>query len=588
MLTLDRRQCRTSIGLVCEVEPHMPSHELDDLSHRSREIGPLPVVQHFFDRLGLDELLATHVPERKRGRRIALAHGKALSVMVANILTSREPLYAVRSWLERRIVGHVGLDDGEVALFNDDRIGRALDRLYGTDPASLMTAVVMRAVKEFSIDVSQVHSDTTTVTFSGAYDGQKDKAALSRPPLITFGHNKDHRPDLKQLVYALVVSADGAVPVHYKTYDGNKSDDKTHIEAWEAIRAIAGRPDFFYVADSKLCTRENMGFIAGKGGVFLTVLPRSRQEDDVFRAYIQDHAIPWQEVRRKPDYDSDKPDRVHDAFEPDTKSVEGYRIVWYRSSVKASIDEKRRSDRMARARMRIENLEQRTGAHQFRSVEAAQKAADKVVQDEGAQLWLRVQIREVGVHDFKQASPGKPGKDTKYRRIDIPVILFDVSEVATAIVADAKCDGLFAMVTNNTQLTPKELLAVYKYQPFLEKRNEQLKSVLAVAPVFLKKPERVAALLFLYFLAILVFALIEREVRRAMARDGIEAIPLYPEGRPCQAPTCDGILQAFEGIRRTDLLDSAGAIVKAFCDPLSPVANKLLHLLHVSRKAYQT
>ncbi len=140
---------------------------------------------------------------------------------------------------------------------------------------------------------------------------------------------------------------------------------------------------------------------------------------------------------------------------------------------------------------------------------------------------------------------------------------------------------------NNTQLDPKELLAVYKYQPFLEKRNEQLKSVMAIAPVFLKKPERVAALLFLYSLAVLVFALIEREARRAMVREGIEALPLYPEDRMCKAPTCDGILQAFEGIRKTDLLDRAGTIVKSFCDPLSPVAIHLLKLLHVSRKTYQ-
>jgi hypothetical protein len=191
------------------------------------------------------------------------------------------------------------------------------------------------------------------------------------------------------------------------------------------------------------------------------------------------------------------------------------------------------------------------------------------------------------VHDYKQASPGHPSKDTNYRRIDIPVMLFEVTEVADAIVADAKCDGLFAMVTNHKDLDPKALLAAYKYQPFLEKRNEQLKSVMAIAPVFLKKPERVAALLFLYFLAVLVFALIEREARRAMAREGIEAIPLYPESRACRAPTCDGILQAFEGVRKTDLLDRSGSIVKSFCDPLSPVASQLLELLHVSRKAYQ-
>ena len=564
----------------------MPSHDLDDVSLLSREVGPLPVVQHFFERLGVEELLHTYVPERRLGRQPVVRNSKALTVMVANILTSREPLYAVPGWLARRVAEHTGLSEDQVSLMNDDRIGRALDRLYRTDPASLMTALVVRAVKEFHIDLSQVHCDTTTVTFSGAYGGQRDKEQRQRPPLITFGHNKDHRPDLKQLVYCLTVSADGAVPVHYKLYDGSTSDDNTHIETWTTIRKIAGRADFTYVGDSKLCSRDNMGYIAKEGGVFVTVLPRSRREHETFCVYVQDHAIPWQEVRREKDGEGDKPDRVHEAFESLERSAEGYRVIWYRSSVKRAIDERRRGDRIARSKMRIEKLEQRRGAHRFRTVESAQKAAEQALQEEGAQDWLKVQIREASVKDFKQTTPGRPGKDTKYRRVDIPLLLFEVAELPDAIRADAKCDGLFAMVTNHEQLSPTELLAVYKYQPFLEKRNEQLKSVLAVAPVFLKNPERVAALLFLYFIAVLVFALIEREARQQMERHGLDTIPLYPEQRPCKAPTCDGILQAFEGLRKNQLLDSKGTVLRTFFDPMSRVARQLLKLLHVDGKPF--
>lgn len=559
----------------------MPQFDVDDISLRAREIGPLPIVRQFLERMKVADLLAEFVPERKLGRRSSLPNSRALSAMVSNILTSREPLYAVPGWFAKRAAEHAGLSDGEVGLLNDDRIGRALDRLAEADLASLMTALVVRAVREFKIDMSQVHSDTTTVTFSGAYDGQKDKTELRRPPLITFGYNKDHRPDLKQLVYLLAVSADGAVPIHYKLYDGNKTDDKVHIETWKTLREVAGRADFTYVADSKLCTRENMGFIAEQGGVFVTVLAGSRREHDQFRAYLQGHAVAWEEVRREQDGEAGGPPRVWEAFDEAGRSSEGYRVVWYRSSVKRSIDERRRADCIARAKMRIEHLEQRTGSHRFRTIETAQKAADGVLQSEGAQNWLKVRVVESSVTDFKQASPGRRGKDTAFRRVDIPIFLFEVDELADAIRSDAKCDGLFAMVTNHETLTPKELLAVYKYQPFLEKRNEQLKSVLAIAPVFLKKPERVAALLFLYFIAVLAFALIEREARQQMERLGIDSIPLYPEERACRAPTCDGILQAFEGIRRNELIDADGHVVRSFYDPLSQVAKQLLKLLRI-------
>ena len=142
------------------------------------------------------------------------------------------------------------------------------------------------------------------------------------------------------------------------------------------------------------------------------------------------------------------------------------------------------------------------------------------------------------------------------------------------------------MVTNVEDRTAAEILAAYKYQPFLEKRNEQLKSVLSVAPILLKNPKRVAALLFVYFLAVLVFALIEREVRRAMQKRDIASIPLYPEGRPCKAPTTDGILSAFLGLRRTQLLTPDGAIVRTFHDPLRPVVAQLLEMMRVDPAHY--
>jgi transposase len=571
-------------------QEHSPADPYADLSMESLEVGPIPVLHCFFDRLQLEKLLDQYVPEKNLGRRSKISHAHALSMMVANVLTSREPLYGVPDWLGRHVPEHFRLsDDQQSSLMNDDRIGRALDRLYEVDPASLMTAVVVRAVKEFKIDLSQIHNDTTTVTFSGGYEGQKDKEEKKRPPLITFGYNKDHRPDLKQLVYSLTVSSDGAVPIHYKTYDGNTTDDKTHIETWNAVREIAGTASFLYVADSKLCSRENMGYIVERGGAFITVLPRSRHEDDTFRKRCQEHRIAWEEVRRESNpRGKTKADIVYHAHEPNEVTDDGYRIIWYRSSVKRELDEKRRAKRIARAKMRIENLEERTGAHRFRNVESAQKAAEEVLQEEGAQRWLRVVVCETTADEFKQEKPGRPGKDTKYRRVKMPVILFDVEEIADVIAADALCDGLFAMVTNKEKkiMDAAAILDAYKYQPFLEKRNEQLKSVLSVAPIYLKNPKRVAALLFLYFLAVLVFALIERDARLRMKARGIESIPLYPEGRPCKAPTTDGILSAFLGLRRTRLIEPGGAVVRTFYDPLPPVVAQLLKLLRVDGRAY--
>jgi len=97
---------------------------------------------------------------------------------------------------------------------------------------------------------------------------------------------KDHRPDLKQLVLVLTVTADGAVPLTHRLAAGNTNDDRTHIDTWDELRALTGGAGFLYVADSKLCTREQMSHIDREGGRFVTVLPRTRREDGQLRDWM--------------------------------------------------------------------------------------------------------------------------------------------------------------------------------------------------------------------------------------------------------------------------------------------------------------
>ena len=98
-------------------------------------------------------------------------------------------------------------------------------------------------------------------------------------------------------------------------------------------------------------------------------------------------------------------------------------------------------------------------------------------------------------------------------------------------------DGVFPLVTNDRNLSELELLLAYKRQPRVEKRFAQLKTDYEVAPVYLKEARRIQALLCVYFLAQLVQALLERELRQAMEREKLNSLPLYPEGRPCRYPT---------------------------------------------------
>ena len=554
---------------------------------QARTIGALPVVNHFLDRLQLDAILARYVPHADR--RCRLAPATALGLLVRNVMLRRAPVYALEEWAAPFEPGQLRLAAAEACLLNDDRVGRALDRLFDADRASLLTEVVVRAVREFQVELEALHNDSTTVTFSGQYSSADGRARRGRPTLkIAHGHNKDHRPDLKQLLWILTVSADGAVPVHFRSADGNITDDVTHIQTWQTLCRLVGRPDFLYVADCKLCTKPAMSHIAERGGRFLTVLPRTRREDAWFRDWVHTHSLDWQEAWNRPH--ARRPDGPRDHYrvvESPIRSAEGYRLVWVWSESKTEQDQLARQARIEQGILALEILETRLRGTRCRLREhaAVVKAVEILLSDSGSGRWLSVTVSQTLDERFHQERRGRPGPRTRYVRQ--PRMRFQLHwQLRTdTIEYDARTDGMFPLITNDPILPATELLHTYKYQPRLEKRHEQLKSVHAVAPVFLKNVARIEALLLIYFFALLTNALIERELRRGMNRAGLASLALYPEERLCRAPTTDRVLELLQDLRRMTLYRRKH-LIQTFPPTLSPIQQQCLALLGVPPSDY--
>jgi transposase len=128
------------------------------------------------------------------------------------IALGRQPLYELSEWVTTIDPKCHGLNEQSVNSLNDDRFGRALDKLYLCDRATLMTEIVLKMIKCINLDMSRIHNDSTTVKAYGKIAGvTKDGLRMAH------GISKDHRPDLVHLVFGLTISSDGAVPVHYKT-----------------------------------------------------------------------------------------------------------------------------------------------------------------------------------------------------------------------------------------------------------------------------------------------------------------------------------------------------------------------------------
>ena len=141
-------------------------------------------------------------------------------------------------------------------------------------------------------------------------------------------------------------------------------------------------------------------------------------------------------------------------------------------------------------------------------------------------------------------------------------------------------------MTNDVAMTQAELLLAMKRQPGVENRHHVLKGVVDFVPVYLKSNERIDAFAFLGYIAVLVHALMERELRTAMRDAGIADLPLYPEGRACKGPTAARVIEIFEPLCAHELVEN-DRVLRRYDPALSKLHREILDLLEVPATAYQ-
>ena len=323
-------------------------------------LGPHPILQHFLDRMHFSAMVGSCLGTPREGR---LDHAQTLSVLIQNIILSPAPLYRIAEWAEPLAPQALGISVQEKRSLNDDRVARCLDALASVRARNLFFRLALHIIKKFELDTGRIHHDTTTVTFHGRYDH------AVRQPRITHGMNKDHRPDLKQLVFGLNVTGDGAVPISHEIYDGNRTDDTIHRSNLDRLREILGREDFIYVADSKLCTRKNLKHLAGYGGKFVTVLPRTWAEDKRFRKDLRSGPrVRWRRflVLENQRRERDPPDIYYTTADAPAETGDGYRIIWCRSSQKTELDAQIREAGLQRIEAELFDLNSRLNRGRLR------------------------------------------------------------------------------------------------------------------------------------------------------------------------------------------------------------------------------
>lgn len=543
---------------------------------RRLEVGPLPLIAAIMRQMGLREILQEFIGSSSRE---AVAAVDVLIVLVANMTVAKDPLYELAHWVDSRDLRALGYRERPAARFTDDRCARALDKLYRCDRASLMTRLVVSAIRAFDLQLDRIHNDSTTVKAFGRIPGRTRTGVELR-----HGHSKDHRPDLKQLVYSLSVTDDGAVPIHHKVYSGNRNDETTHIETWDTLRRIHGSAQFIYVADCKLCTEQQLTHIVSLGGKAITILPENFTEVRDFKQQLRCGAKPKKALWRRPKPSDETTSEYFSLFEGAYRTHHGYPLYWFASSEKRLRDRHGRQARLQAAETALGELAPKLNAHRLKRRRDILGAVNAILQKYRLEGLLDVVVQP-HFERWRTRKPGRAGKLVRYEHHCRVSYSLQWSPNAAALSAEARTDGVFPLLCTDPSIPPLQVLKAYKFQPRLEKRFCQFKSIHRAAPLLFKKIHRVEANMFVFFLALMIQALLERALRRRLAREQAEPLKLYPEDREAPHPTTSQLFKTFDGLSCYAILQNH-RLLEEYRDKLNETHRRVLELLDIPENTF--
>jgi transposase len=514
-------------------------------------LGSLPVVAEYCRRLDLAGIVDRACPIRDLAY---LTHGQVIEALVANRLTSPKPLLRVEEWARGWAVEEtLGVDP---AALNDDRIGRALDAV-APELDRIVGSVGAQAIAAFGVDVSRLHWDMTSISLYGAYAQTEDEFAAPK-----FGHPKDRRPDLKQVQAGLAVAGDGGIPVLHRAFDGGAGEVNQVVGAMTALKQVAGPRRFLLVGDSKLVSYGNLRDMIAARVEFIAPASKTYVPARVLAGLDLDAAS---EVDYVAERDKDKPVEQRGRWRvvEDTMALAGprkkdpvlqVRRVFVHSTARAHAAITARRKKLDRATDDLERLVRGLGSRHYPDEKAVAERVTAIGRTRRVTNYLRSQTGT-------DPATGKPTLTWSFDQ--------------TAIDAEAATDGWYALLTNLPDDTDAaQVLTGYKGQEVVERRYSTFKGPLAVAPMFLKTNRRIAALITVICLALLIFCLIERAVRAAIAPE-TRMSGLVP-GQKAK-PTGRLIFQALGGLR---LIPATGRQPALIPHP-GPVQARLLDLLAV-------
>jgi transposase len=505
--------------------------------HQISSVAHLPLVLGVIRKLNVAALIDTFCPPHPAH---VLSCGRGVEALLLAILDGHHALYKVGARLEDRGMLPLLQPGLNRTSLHDYRLGQILDALFAANLNRVFGAIALNALEVYALSTPWLHQDTTTITLYGAYEAEARPVKGPVPPRPAYGHSKDGHDDLKQVLLSLGVSSDG-LPLRMGVRDGNTSDSTETPVAIEECVALGLDGVRGIVADSKAYCKRTLGLCLEKQVGLITLVPRTcavRQELEMWGQ--QQGALPL--LLEKPGRTRQEPPRrwhgqsvtrpVEVEYADGRLAVEELRFLVVHSSQLAQQAAVAYTAAQTKEAERIAEHIQRVEARWFACAADAEAAiTDYEGRGQGRRgrkprLWryhaLHYRVEAV-TSPKKRLRRGRPPKaeasqvEVRYRLVVHPEALVP-SE-------DAHGWTVLATTVRPEGCTDAEMLQAYQEQNItVEPGFRWIKNPAAISPVWLEKPERIAALAMLTVVGLLVYAVIQRQVRLYL-RDHDQHIP---------------------------------------------------------------
>ena len=456
-----------------------------------------PILAAFFKEYGLSELFERLLPKTRSHQ---VTHGQCILLFLCDCLTSRTPLYLYTKLLDHLDVEMIFGPGARAEYFNEYAMGETLDAIAKFGEDRLFTKVLEHLRHRVNIDMAHLHADTTNFSVAGEYDdGGVEPTGLH----LTFGHAKDKRTDLKRWALLMIVNAMG-IPVAMKTLDGNSSDKKTIIEGMTALKEVLQSEEMAevastFIADSAFYTRDNIAAFTGK---WISHAQESLKE---VKQYLAMEGLPFVDSEAQ-GYRVYGLDSSYGGVAQRWVLVHSEQMYMQQEKTLLRNQEKQLKDANAKA--------YHLQANSFKCEPDALAAAAKLVAQ-----WPLLKASEPDVSSKTVNASGKRGRPKAGEESTVFFVSLTFEKDPLALEDACKGIGKFMLATNDLSLSDQQILQGYKQQQTVERGFRFLKNGdLQLTPVYLKTPSRIQALGFVMCFSLMVYAIIENQLRTSLAK----------------------------------------------------------------------